>query len=207
MQVVELRRQERGLLEARRKEQLDERRARRRKDLEFSRSSTAAPLATTLSDIETITARRGFIRQQLRLGDLTPLRRWYLELKLMQADGKRNLQAQADDVDTALQACEDVLGQEDQRIFDVVYRDGARVADAREILLDEKASLDVREVLSFSTRSNSFIFRVTCVHNGKQVLFNSSLYVDNLQSEMQRLLNEKRSIDVVMDFIWSTTNK
>ncbi|KAK1939240.1 hypothetical protein P3T76_008624 [Phytophthora citrophthora] len=87
----------------------------------------------------------GFIRQQLKLADLTPLHRWYLELKLVMPDGKRNLQTEADDVDAALQACEDVLGQ-DQRVFDVVYRDGPRVADARESMLDEQAPLDAHEV-------------------------------------------------------------
>ncbi|KAK1934982.1 hypothetical protein P3T76_010748 [Phytophthora citrophthora] len=206
MEFLELRRQERELLEAQRKEQLDERRVRRHTRLKSSRSSTAALLPTTLSDIETITARSGFIRQQLKLADLTPLHRWYLELKLVMADGKRNLQTEADDVDAALQACEDVLGQ-DQRVFDVVYRDGPRVADAREIMLDEQAPLDAREVMSFSTCSNGFIFRITCVHDGKQVQFNSSLYIDNLQAEMQRLLDETSSIEAVINFIWNSANR
>ncbi|KAG1692767.1 hypothetical protein DVH05_024382 [Phytophthora capsici] len=175
-------------------------------DFKSSRPSTASLLPTTLSDIEAVTARTGFLQQQLKLADLSPLRRWYLELKLMVAHSKRNLQTEADNVDAALLACDLVLNQ-DQRVFDVVYRHGMQVGDARDILLDEKAPLAVDEVLSFSTCSKCLIVRITCVRNGMQVHFNSSLYVDNLQAELQRLMDEKSSIETVINFVSKAANR
>ena len=114
--------------------------------------------------------------------------------------------ANHDDLATALQACETELLR-DQRCYDVVYRAGLRVSDARESLLDEDAPMDVRELLVFSTRVDSFICRVTCLHTGQHVLFRSSAYVEHLQPELERLLNAHAPVDAVIAFIWKARTK
>lgn len=145
----------------------------------------------------------GFLRQQLVMEDLTALRRWHLQLQLMVAEDSKETQGTTvADGDDALQSFETELLR-DQRCYDVVYRAGVRVSDARESLLDESAPVDVRELLSFSTRSESFVCRVTCLHDGKRVLFSSSKFVENLQTELERLVNEANTVNAVISFIWN----
>ncbi|KAJ8508769.1 hypothetical protein ON010_g18838 [Phytophthora cinnamomi] len=142
----------------------------------------------------------GFLREQLKLSNLTPLRRWYLQLQLLVAEDCKTPQV-GDDIDSALQACVRALGQ-DKSCFDVVYRQGARVADAREALLDESAPMDVRELLSFSTRSNGFICRVTYVNDGKQIAVNCSEWIDNLQTHLQLLVSQEATpVSAAISFI------
>ncbi|KAG7379806.1 hypothetical protein PHYPSEUDO_008102 [Phytophthora pseudosyringae] len=207
MEVADLR----DILERRRELQLRERRARRCSELKLSQKATAtakAPIAaTTLSDVECVTTRPGFLRQQLEVAGLTPLRRWSLQLQLVVAEDAKTQRAEVDDDDdvaTAMQFCEATLLR-DTRCYDVVYRAGVRVADAREWLLDESAPVDVREALSFSTRCESVVCRVTCVHDGTRVLFSATQHVDNLQTELGRLLNDEEtgSADAVIRFLWT----
>ena len=137
----------------------------------------------------------------------TALRRWHLQLKVMITQDMSQMQQTVDNQFVTstclLQAMEKTLARE-QRCYDVVYRAGARVLDARESLLDENAPADVREVLSFSTRSGEgFICRVTCLHDGHLVLFSASEYVEGLQTELDRLLSKGMSIDKVVSFIWT----
>ncbi|KAF1789759.1 hypothetical protein GQ600_2552 [Phytophthora cactorum] len=197
--LCELQRREREILQERRRQELEGRRAHRN-ELEVNRPSDRALItATTLSDIEAVTSRPGpqqlrFLREHLKLAGLTPLRRWHLQLKLMVAEDAKTQQVavDGDDVETAMQSLEKMLSR-DQRCYDVVYREGARVTDARESLLDEGASTVVRELLSFSSRHESFICRVTCVHDGKRVLLSSTVYIENLQTELERLLTEENN--------------
>ncbi|CAI5723171.1 hypothetical protein KXD40_000575 [Peronospora effusa] len=197
------------MLQRRYQLQLQERRACRRNKLKFTSQFEAhdrAPIiATTLADIEAVTSRSEFIRQQLTMNGLPSLRRWHLQLKMMIAEDlkQKGMENKDDDMETALQTCETELLR-DQRCYDVVYRAGLRVSDARESLLDEGAPMDVRELLTFSTRADSFICRITCLHNGKHVFFSSSEYVEHLQVELERLLNEDSPVDAVINFIWKT---
>ncbi|ETM32185.1 hypothetical protein L914_20371 [Phytophthora nicotianae] len=205
--LSELLQQERAILEDRRQQHLHERRARRDK-LRTSRSSGRALLtATSLSDIEGVTDRPGFLREQLKLVNLTPLQRWHLQLKLLAVEETKTQRSVSiedrNDVESAKQSLEKVFSR-DQRCYDVVYREGARVTDARDSLLDDNASINVKEVLSFSTRHENFMCRVTCVHDGKRVLFNSTLYIEGLQTELERLLIEQSSIDAVITIIRNT---
>ncbi|CAH0480456.1 unnamed protein product [Peronospora belbahrii] len=201
-----MKRQERKILQRRRRLQCQERCTHRRKNLnliiEREEIDRVAIEATTLADIEALTSRPGFIRQQLTMKGMTALRRWYLQLKLIVAeDSKSTMADRNDDMETALQACEKELLR-DQRCCDVVYRAGARVSDVRESLLDVGAPMDVRELLIVSTRVDSFICRVTCVHDGKHVLFISSEYIEHLQAELERFLYEDTPVDAVISFIW-----
>ncbi|KAG3110111.1 hypothetical protein PI124_g10956 [Phytophthora idaei] len=203
--VADLCEREREILQERRRQELEGRRAHRN-ELEVNRPSDRALItATTLSDIEAVTSRPGFLREQLKLAGLTPLRRWHLQLKLMVAEDAKTQQVavDGDDVETAMQSLEKMLSR-DQRCYAVVYREGARVTDARESLLDEGASTVVRELLSFSSRHESFICRVTCVHDGKRVLFSSTVYIENLQTELERLLTEENNVHAAITFIWNT---
>ncbi|CAI5715477.1 unnamed protein product [Peronospora destructor] len=110
---------------------------------------------------------------------LTSLRRWYLQLKMMIVDDlKQTRMDKDDDMETALQACKTELLR-DQRCYDVVYRAGLRASDVRESLLDEGAPMDY-------------------------VLFSSSEYVNRLQTELERLLNEDSPVDAVINYTWKT---
>jgi hypothetical protein len=141
------------------------------------------------------------------VANLTPLRRWYLQLKLMVAEdiGTQG-GADADDAEAAMRAYEAALIR-DRRCFDVVYRDGVRVTDARDGLLDAGAPTDAKEVLSFSTRAGAAVFRVTCVNDGERVLFSSSLFVENLQTELERLLLERNPADAAVTFTCSAIKR
>lgn len=145
----------------------------------------------------------GFLREQLKLPTLTPLRRWYLQLQLLVTEDCKTLH-NGDDIDSALQACEAALAQ-DKKCFDVVYRQGVRVADVRDALLDESAPMDVRELLSFSTRwSSGFVCRVTCVNDGKQVAVDCNHNVSSLQTQLQFLLATAKPVSDAVAYICNT---
>lgn len=132
------------------------------------------------------------------------MKRWHLQLQLLEAENCKPLQNGDDNVASALRACEIALAQ-DKKCFDVVYRHGARVADAQDALLDEDAPINVRELLSFSTGCNGLVCRVTCVNDGKQVAFNCSEFVDNLQTQLQLLLS--KDVSMAISFIYDTLNQ
>ncbi|KAF4045755.1 hypothetical protein GN244_ATG01929 [Phytophthora infestans] len=205
--ACELQQREHAILEGRRQQQLNERRARRNERKGGQSNRTLMP-PTTLSDIEAITARPGFLREQLKLANLTPLRRWHLQLKLLAAEDAKTHRIVSvadgnDDAETAMQSLENVLSR-GQRCYDIVYREGARVMDARERLLEDCAPINVREVLSFSTRHESFICRITCVHDGMGIKFSSTLHMENLQPELEQLLTEERSVSAAIFLIWNS---
>ncbi|KAE8901343.1 hypothetical protein PF005_g7491 [Phytophthora fragariae] len=206
MDVAELRRREREILENKRQLLLSERRAQRRsngmKQVVASGGGSALP-ATTLVDVEAVTSRPGFLREQLKLPNLTPLRRWYLQLQLLVAEDCKTFR-NGYDIDSALQACEAALAQ-DKKCFDVVYRQGVRVADVRDALLDESAPMDVRELLSFSIRCNSgFVCRVTCVNDGKLVAIDCNHNVPNLQTQLQLLQATAKPVSDAVAYIRNT---
>ncbi|KAH7492599.1 uncharacterized protein KRP23_1504 [Phytophthora ramorum] len=176
---------QRETLKQRHKAQLRERRAQRRNEFNNSNESVRA---TTLEELESVTSRAGFLRQQLKVMELTPLRRWHLQLKLLVAEDEV---ANAD--------VESVLTRH-KRCFDVMYREGLRVADARDSLLEE-APTAVKQVLSFSTTVHGCICRVTCVNDGNCVTFTSSLYVENLQPTLLNLLDTNQSVISALTFL------
>ncbi|CAI5708413.1 unnamed protein product [Hyaloperonospora brassicae] len=205
---------EQAVLQHRRQVPLERRRVERRSDRTLQCASE--PLqqvtlhATRVEDLAAVTLRLGFLRQQLAGQTWTALRRWYLELNgMMREDDRTHMQQPVDDPSGAsiglLQSCEAVLARE-QRCYDVVYRAGARRLDDRESLLDVSApAADIRELLSFSTRSaDGRVCRVTCWHDGRRVLCSASEYVKGLQAELDRLLSNAVPVDAVISFIWNT---
>ncbi|RLN25877.1 hypothetical protein BBJ28_00000854 [Nothophytophthora sp. Chile5] len=157
--------------------------------------------------LPTLAACSGFLRQQLTRRGLSPLRRWFVQLKLLMAeDGEQHTKVgseDADDYETALKICEETLAR-DERCFDVSHREGARVSDAVENLLEEEATTGILELLCFSTRAKGVAWRVTCAQAADKVVFQASIYVPNLQEELERRLQEETSVDAVIAFIWQS---
>ncbi|KAF4320428.1 hypothetical protein G195_006318 [Phytophthora kernoviae 00238/432] len=163
-------------------------------------------LLEVLGGIRVICKRLVKILHQLAIAKLTPLRRWCIQLKLIVAQDQKTQRigvTTGDDLETALQACDATLSR-DQQCYDVVYREGDRVSDTRESLMDGSADgwpMDVQELLSFSTRSQGFVYRVTCLKSRNRVVFHCSEYVANLQEELERLLSDGSSVDAAITFI------
>ncbi|RLN05885.1 hypothetical protein BBJ28_00007598 [Nothophytophthora sp. Chile5] len=215
----ELNRRERELMASRRELQIAERRAHRRTDMERKLQVTHGEandlvryiIAGLTAMLPALTACSGFLRQQLARCGLSPLRRWFVQLKLLMAEDAEQHTGisteDADDYETALKTCEETLAR-DERCFDVSHREGARVSDAVENLLEEEATTGIQELLCFSTRTKGVAWRVTCAQTADKVVFQASSYVANLQEELERRLQEEEetSVDTVIAFIWQSSS-
>lgn len=140
----------------------------------------------------------GSLQQQLAVGDLTPLGRWFLELQLLEQE-ERDAHRQESVPTDATGAADDTGKQDpalssllaalahDKLCFDIVYALGGRVQDVLGEIQDSGDEIaGTNEVLCFSSIVNGIACRVTCLRRGDAYSFRSSSYIPRLEEELRR---------------------
>jgi hypothetical protein len=150
----------------------------------------------------------GAVRQQLRDGELSPLGRWFLQLKLLERQDDQQPPALSGVSGEAVSRQEHALGSllaaltRDKRCFDVVYALGDHVQDIIALAQDDgDDAAGVNEVLSFSVMAGGTACRVTCLRRGDGHHFRTSWHIPHLGDELQRLLSNQADVVDVLGLV------
>lgn len=147
----------------------------------------------------------GAVRQRLKDGELSPLGRWFLQLKqLERQDDQQPLDrsgANASRQERALGSLLAVLAR-DKRCFDVVYALGDHVQDVIASAQDDgDEAAGVNEVLCFSVMAGGTACRVTCLRRGVEHYCRTSWHVPRLANELQRLAASQTDVADVLRLV------
>jgi hypothetical protein len=148
----------------------------------------------------------GFIQSELREQHLTPLRRWYLQLKLLQHGNtidEKELQETDEEETFELKSL-----KRDNLCFDLKYvsREVAEIDESTHEEALSHFSDPTEEVLSFASRKNSLVQRVLCGRKLDEYSLVSDRLVPNLTGRLADLLEKNSTAETLLELIWAAAS-